>query len=306
LFQEDHGVVAILGRAPNTAGHGVPGHKVGYSPQEMALYTDLTVIETLQFYGRLHNMTSEEIQERIEWLLEFLELNSHGKKLIAKLSGGQQRRVSLAVALLHNPSVMILDEPTVGLDPLLRTRIWGHLKEISKSGVTVIITTHYIEEARQADCVGLMRKGRILAEGEPEELMLRYNQETLEDVFLELCRNGDYRREFSSRGSSRSISTSSILSSGSASRPISESVKINVLREDTALLGTQHKSHHRGHSAVKQGVAITRRKLKQYGRNPLMIIFDMIVPTIEILIYIFCVGTDPANLPVSSCHVFII
>lgn len=93
------------------------------------------------------------------WLYDFLELPDE-HRLVRHLSGGQQRRLSLAVALLHNPELLVLDEPTVGVDPLLRLKIWDHLREIAGTGVTVIITTHYIEEARQADKVGLMRDGR--------------------------------------------------------------------------------------------------------------------------------------------------
>ena len=98
--------------------------------------------------------------------------------------------MSLAVALLHQPELLILDEPTVGVDALLRAKLWHYLLELVKTeDVTILITTHYIEEARQADIVGLMRDGRLLAEAAPSELLARYRKDTLEDVFLELCRN---------------------------------------------------------------------------------------------------------------------
>jgi ABC-type multidrug transport system ATPase subunit len=130
---------------------------------------------------------------------------------VGTLSGGQQRRVSLAVALLHNPEILVLDEPTVGVDPLLREKIWNHLRDIASLGVTVVITTHCIfyyfdtipykidiEEARQADRVGLMRHGRLLAEGQPEELMAKYGHNTLEEVFLDLCRSVSRKKDLSS------------------------------------------------------------------------------------------------------------
>ena len=105
-----------------------------------------------------------------------------------KLSGGQQRRVSLACALIHSPPLLILDEPTVGVDPLLRRNIWSHLMSICKSGQTIIITTHYIEEARNANTVAFMRRGILLAQGHPDNFLNIYNSTNLEDVFLQLCR----------------------------------------------------------------------------------------------------------------------
>src|SRR5437868_6072354 len=106
---------------------------------------------------------------------------------IGRLSSGQKRRVSLACALIHSSPLIILDEPTVGTDSVLRKNIWQHLVSLSKSGHTIIITTHYIEEARNANIVGLMRSGKILAEDNPQVLLNRYSSTKLEDVFLKLC-----------------------------------------------------------------------------------------------------------------------
>lgn len=133
-------------------------------------------------------MQTSEIIERLHFLLNFLDLPSQNR-LVKNLSGGQQRRVSFAVALMHDPELLILDEPTVGVDPLLRQSIWNHLVHITKAGQkTVIITTHYIEEARQAHTIGLMRSGRLLAEESPQALLHMYNCQSLEDVFLKLSR----------------------------------------------------------------------------------------------------------------------
>eukprot|EP01114_Cavostelium_apophysatum_P014913 TRINITY_DN3974_c0_g2_i1.p1 TRINITY_DN3974_c0_g2~~TRINITY_DN3974_c0_g2_i1.p1 ORF type:complete len:198 (+),score=15.78 TRINITY_DN3974_c0_g2_i1:254-847(+) len=138
-LEPDCGTINVLGASPHTPNHQVPGSRVGYAPQEIALYTDLTIYETFKFHASLHSMSSEEFKSRKKWLMDFLELPSE-KRIVGKLSGGQERRVSLAVALLHNPDILILDEPTVGVDPLLRLKIWSHLREIAKTGVTVIIT----------------------------------------------------------------------------------------------------------------------------------------------------------------------
>ncbi|MEO2237498.1 MAG: AAA family ATPase, partial [Candidatus Poseidoniia archaeon] len=120
-------------------------------------------------------------------LLDFLDLPDP-ERVVGKLSGGQKRRVSLAVALLHEPQLLLLDEPTVGVDPELRARLWDHLRMIADGGTTVILTTHYIDEATQADAVGLMRNGRLLAEDAPQALMEPHGHVSLEQTFLLLCR----------------------------------------------------------------------------------------------------------------------
>lgn len=138
------------------SGSGVPGKRVGYMPQEIALYAEFSIKETMMYFGWIFGMQTSEIIERLHFLLNFLDLPSENR-LVKNLSGGQQRRVSFAVALMHDPELLILDEPTVGVDPLLRQSIWNHLVHITKAGQkTVIITTHYIEEARQAHTVSIL------------------------------------------------------------------------------------------------------------------------------------------------------
>lgn len=147
------GEIWVLGGKPGTRGSGVPGKRVGYMPQEIALYAEFTIKETMMYFGWIFGMETADILERLQFLLNFLDLPSQNR-MVKNLSGGQQRRVSFAVALMHDPELLILDEPTVGVDPLLRQSIWNHLVQITKTGQkTVIITTHYIEEARQAHTV---------------------------------------------------------------------------------------------------------------------------------------------------------
>ncbi|XP_014283072.1 ABC transporter G family member 23 isoform X2 [Halyomorpha halys] len=180
----------IVGRKRLDAGEIKLGVKyksdIGYMPQEIALFKDFSISETLTHFAWVFGLSKHQLKKRKEELYGFLELPPE-TSLICELSGGQQRRISLCVALLHNPELLILDEPTVGVDPVLSHSIWQHLKQMSTVGnKTIIITTHSIEEARQADRVGLMRGGVLLAEGDPKSLMNQYGFDTLEEVFLQL------------------------------------------------------------------------------------------------------------------------
>ncbi|KAE8737333.1 ABC-transporter, subfamily H member 08, partial [Frankliniella occidentalis] len=185
------GRVRVFGKEPRSRGVGVPGPTLGYMPQELAVPDGFTIRETLNYFGWLAGMTAASIEENSAALLRLLDLPPRDR-LVSNLSGGQQRRVSLAVALLHSPPLLILDEPTVGVDPIVRQSIWEHLLGLTSSGrATVIITTHYIEEARQAHVAGLMRRGALLAEDTPESLLSALSCVTLEEVLLKLCLRQD-------------------------------------------------------------------------------------------------------------------
>ncbi|XP_037027218.1 ABC transporter G family member 23 [Bradysia coprophila] len=180
------GEIWVLGGRPGSRGSGVPGPRIGYMPQELALYGEFTIQETLIYFGWISGMTTKEVEEKTDYLVKLLQLPD-SSRFVKNLSGGQQRRMSLAAALLHEPELLILDEPTVGVDPVLRKNIWDHLVDITSTGNrTVIITTHYIEETRQAHMIGLMRGGKFLAEETPHFLLEKYHCESLEDVFLKL------------------------------------------------------------------------------------------------------------------------
>jgi ABC-type multidrug transport system ATPase subunit len=181
------GMIRVFGREPGSPFSPVPGPGVGYMPQELALFPDFTIKETLRYFGQLYRMTPKDIKGRTKFLITLLHLPEKNR-LVSQLSGGQQRRVSLAAALVHHPPLLILDEPTVGVDPVLRKAIWEHLDALChEDGLTVIITTHYIEEARTAETVGLMRFGRLLVQNNPDALLEQHNLPTLEAVFLKLC-----------------------------------------------------------------------------------------------------------------------
>lgn len=181
------GRITVLGKQTKKDEIHKAGHKIGYMPQETALIDELSVKETIYYFGNIFQMDFEKLRDRYLMLRNLLELPSDDH-LVENCSGGQQRRVSLCAALIHDPELLILDEPTVGVDPLLREKIWDFMLHSTRtSKLAIIITTHYIEEARQADRCGLMRNGILLAEESPRNIMEKYQCDTLEEAFLKLC-----------------------------------------------------------------------------------------------------------------------
>ena len=163
---------------------------VGYMPQETALYLDLSVRENLELFGGLYDIKKPALQARIKDLLEFVNLSDWADKVITDLSGGMQHRASLAAALLPKPKLLVLDEPTVGVDPELRATFWARFADMQKDGTTILITTHYMDEAMRCERVGLVNHGKLIAEGSPEALIKHAKVKTLEDAFLKLAGRG--------------------------------------------------------------------------------------------------------------------
>jgi ABC-type multidrug transport system ATPase subunit/ABC-type multidrug transport system permease subunit len=296
----------VLGKPPNAPAHPVPGPAVGYAPQEFALHEDLSIRETLLFYSSLNQMSASDFKARKKYLLEMLDLPSE-KRIIKTLSGGQQRRVSLAVALLHNPELLILDEPTVGVDPMLRSRIWDYLRDITqKTGVTVIITTHYIEEARGADRVGLMRHGKLLAEADPESLIKEYDATNLEDVFLQLCRAEHYTkgRHTSELPEVMEKGQSVVERRPPPQKNVNKFPSINEIEatnENDALLRPKStkKSSNCCTKSMQHVFAIARRKLTQLLRNWRLFAFELLLPVFQVFLLLSAIGGDPHNLKIA-------
>ena len=163
------GVVRVLGEDPRRF-HRETRESIGYMPQSFVLYPDLTTAENVDFVGALFGMLWRRRRRRVRETLELVELWDARKRKASKLSGGMQRRLELACALVHEPSLLFLDEPTAGIDPLLRQSIWAELRRLRDSGRTLLVTTQYVGEAEYCDYVALISHGRLAALAPPEEL----------------------------------------------------------------------------------------------------------------------------------------
>ncbi|MDG4656957.1 ABC transporter ATP-binding protein [Ectobacillus antri] len=164
---------------------------IGYMAQSDALYTQLTGKENLLFFASLYKLRKTEMNERISYAARLVNLTDDLNKKVAAYSGGMKRRLSLAIALVQNPQVLILDEPTVGIDPELRLSIWNELIRLkTEERKTIIVTTHVMDEAERCDYISMVRDGAIIATGTPGELKERYDANNFDEVFLYAGRKG--------------------------------------------------------------------------------------------------------------------
>ncbi|MGE6540610.1 ABC transporter ATP-binding protein [Bacillus luti] len=158
--------------------------RIGYMAQADALYEELSAYENADFIATMYGLNGKRKKERINEVFELVELSDYSKEQVQHFSGGMKKRLSLAIALLHEPEILILDEPTVGIDPLLRKSIWTKFYDLKKKGTTIIVTTHIMDEAEFCERLGLIREGRLVAIGAPEELKKQTTSGRIEDVFL--------------------------------------------------------------------------------------------------------------------------
>ena len=159
-------------------------NRIGYMAQAEALYLLLTAEENLAFFSALYGIKRKRAKERIREVMELVNLKDDLKKEVAAYSGGMKRRLSLAMALLHEPEVLILDEPTVGIDPVLRKSIWEALHILAKQGTSIIVTTHVMDEAEKCHQLAMMRDGFLISEGTPAELQKNAGASSLEEAFI--------------------------------------------------------------------------------------------------------------------------
>ncbi len=159
---------------------------IGLVPQALAIYDQLTAIENLRFFGQLSGITGKLLNEQVQKALQFVQLEAYARRRVASFSGGMKRRLNLAAALIHNPKILILDEPTVGIDPQSRNAIFENILQLKEQGMTIIYTTHYMEEAqRLCDRVAIIDHGKLLALDTVQELIEKYGRLPLLEVETE-------------------------------------------------------------------------------------------------------------------------
>ena len=178
------GAVTVLGEP---AGSAPLRDRVGYQTQSSSVYDDLTVLENLRFFARVLGLPLAAAESSVT----AVDLGSHADTVVGRLSGGQRSRVGLAVALLGNPELLVLDEPTVGLDPVLRRDLWALFHRIADAGTAVLVSSHVMDEAERCDGLLLMREGRIIAQGTPADIKARLGVSDVESAFLTLVEGAD-------------------------------------------------------------------------------------------------------------------
>ena len=177
------GEIFVLGQK---AGSKELRHKVSYMTQELSIYSDLTVKENLIYFITMMGVSKSEREKTLHKLLSRVDLSDKANVLVNNLSSGQKQRVSLAIALIGSPELIVLDEPTVGLDPVLRQKLWLLFNDLSRQGSTLIISSHSMDEASKCDYLVLVRDGKIIAAETPTELLRRTSSKTVEESFLKL------------------------------------------------------------------------------------------------------------------------
>ena len=173
LLSADEGAAVVLSHPVGTGFQYIRRH-IGYMPQRFSLYEDLSVMENIDFFADIFGVSGAQRKQRTEQLLSFARLTAFTKRISGKLSGGMKQKLALCCALIHTPQLLILDEPTVGVDPVSREEFWDILKKLKDQGITILISTPYMNEAAFCDRLALFHRGSILAEGEPQELCMRY------------------------------------------------------------------------------------------------------------------------------------
>lgn len=162
---------------------------IGYMSQKFSLYEDLTVIENIKFFSGIYGLTNTEIRERSSSMLKKLELTAETKTLVKSLPLGWKQKLAFSIAIIHEPKIVFLDEPTGGVDPITRRKFWELIYDAAQRGITVFVTTHYMDEAEYCDRISMMVDGRIEALDKPLRLKQQYQTDSIEEIFTKLARS---------------------------------------------------------------------------------------------------------------------
>ncbi len=185
LLRSKHGQVRVLGEPPSSR----TARRIGYMPQLHSLYSELSARQNLDFFARVYGIRDREQRARcVEDAIRLVDLWPRRNDAVSRLSGGMRQRVSLACAIVHRPPLLVLDEPIVGLDPELRAAFWEHFANLNRQGVTIIISSHTMDDAAHCDRLAFIRDGRLIAEGSPDDLRRQAGAATLENAFLRFAR----------------------------------------------------------------------------------------------------------------------
>jgi ABC-2 type transport system ATP-binding protein len=193
LLKPDAGSIRCLGKPPSPTN----ARNIGYMPQLPALYSELTVQQNIDFFARIYGMRDRKQRaQRVDEVIKLTDLQAKRKTQVMKLSGGMKQRVSLGCAIVHQPPLLFLDEPTVGLDPELRVHFWEHFENLTHAGATLVISSHTMDDAAHCQKLVFLRQGRAIALGTPEELRAATGQAgaSLEDAFLHFIREGEVKK----------------------------------------------------------------------------------------------------------------
>lgn len=164
---------------------------IGYMSQKFSLYEDLTIKENIRFYGGIYGLSDKKLSEKTNYLIKQLALEGEENKLVKALPLGWKQKLAFSVAIIHEPAIVFLDEPTGGVDPLTRREFWNMIYEAATNGITIFVTTHYMDEAEYCNRVSIMVDGKIEALDTPVELKRRFNANSMDEVFLQLARKAE-------------------------------------------------------------------------------------------------------------------
>ncbi len=164
---------------------------IGYMSQKFSLYEDLTLKENIRFYGGIYGLSNKQIKQKTNEVLERLNLQKIENTLISEIPLGWKQKIAFSVAIIHNPKIVFLDEPTSGVDPITRRQFWNLIYQATQDGITVFVTTHYMDEAEYCDRISMMVEGNIKAIGSVEQLLVKYKSKNMDEVFIKLARNNE-------------------------------------------------------------------------------------------------------------------